>query len=293
MKKFLFTIFLALVAVTLLGQSYLNSDEALNPMPPKVPQKMTFAGQTIEFNRSDLIERMDRELLSFTYSHQISLLMLKRGDRIFRQVIPILNEYGIPEDLKYLMVIESNLDPKARSSAGAAGLWQFMPATAREYGLEVSGEVDERYDIEKETRVACQYLKKAYSQYKDWFTVAASYNSGQGGTTRRLSDQRQTSGLDLWLPTETSRYMFRMLAAKMLFEDPKAFGFNWDPSMGYPYYEPQKVVEVDYSISSLVDFAERYGISYMQLKEANLWLRSNKLTNSKKKIYKIIIPKNI
>jgi hypothetical protein len=293
MKKFLLTIFLALGAVTLLGQNYLNSDETLNPMPPKVPQKMTFAGQTIEFNRSDLIERMDRELLSFTYSHQVSLLMLKRGDRIFRQVVPILNEYGIPEDLKYLMVIESNLDPKARSGAGAAGLWQFMPATAREYGLEVSGEVDERYNIEKETRVACQYLQKAYAEYKDWFTVAASYNSGQGGTTRRLSDQRQTSGLDLWLPTETSRYMFRMLAAKMLFEDPKAFGFNWDPSMRYPYYEPQKVVEVDYSISSLVDFADRYGISYMQLKEANLWLRSNKLNNSKKKIYKIIIPKNI
>ena len=293
MKKFLFTIFLALSAVTLSGQSYLNTDETLNPMPPEVPQRMTFAGQTIEFNRSDLIERMDRELLSFTYSHQISLLMLKRGDRIFRQVVPILNEYGIPEDLKYLMVIESNLDPKARSGSGAAGLWQFMPATAREYGLEVSGEVDERYNIEKETRVACQYLKKAYSEYKDWFTVAASYNGGQGGTTRRLSDQHQTSGLDLWLPTETSRYMFRMLAAKMLFEDPKAFGFNWDPSMRYPYYEPQKVVEVDYSISSLVDFAERYGISYMQLKEANLWLRSNKLTNSKKKVYKIIIPKNV
>lgn len=262
-------------------------------MPPEVPQKMTFAGQTIEFNRSDLIERMDRELLSFTYSHQISLLMLKRGDRIFRQVVPILNEYGLPEDLKYLMVIESNLDPKARSSSGAAGLWQFLAGTAREYGLEVTSEVDERYDIEKETRAACQYIRESYSLYKDWFTVAASYNGGQNGTTRRVRDQRQSSGLDLWLPTETSRYMFRMLAAKMLFENPRAFGFDWDDSMSYPYYEPQKVVEVDSTITSLVDFAEKYGVSYMQLKEANLWLRSNKLANSKKKTYKIIIPRNI
>lgn len=293
MKKILFLIPIMLISVAAYGQNLFDEKTPLNPMPPKVPQKMTFAGQTIEFNRSDLIERMDRELISFAYSHQVSLLMLRRGDRIFKQVVPIMKEYGIPEDMKYMMAIESNLDPKARSSAGAAGLWQFMPATAKEYGLEVTGEVDERYDIEKETRAACQYILKAYASYNDWFTVAASYNSGQGGTTRRLSDQQQTSGLDLWLPTETSRYMFRMLAAKMLFEDPAAFGFKLDASDKYLYYKPQKVVEVDYAISSLVEFARRYGVSYMQIKEANLWLRSDKLTNAKKKTYRIIIPKNI
>jgi len=282
----------ALVAATISAQSIFDTQN-LNPSSPKVPEKMTFAGQTIEFNRSDLHERMDRELLAFSYSHQISLLMLRKGYRLFEQIVPILERNGLHEDLKYLMVIESNCDPKARSTAGACGLWQFMPATAREYGLEVSDEVDERYNIEKETEVACQYLKKSYARFKDWFTVAAAYNGGVNGTAKRLADQRQSSALDLWIPNETSRYMFRLLACKMMFEDPSKFGFMDDPADRYPYYEPKEIVIVNEPIPSLVDFAEAHGVSYMQLKEANLWLRSDKLTNKARKTYKIIIPQNL
>ena len=259
-----------------------------HPKAPAVPEFMVFAGDTIRFDRQDLYERMDRELISFTYMHTNSTLMLKRSDRMFAKVLPIMREEGVPEDLKYLMAIESNFEPKALSSAGAAGLWQFTKSTAKEYGLEVTAEVDERYDIEKETRAACRYLKDAYAKFGDWMTVAASYNGGQNGIARRIESQRRKKAMDLWLVEETSRYMFRILAAKMFFESPESFGFY--EKERYPL-DSFEVVSVSGPIESLVDFAEEHGVSYAQLKGANLWLRDSMLTNKAGKTYKILIPK--
>ena len=258
--------------------------------PPQVPSYIVFAGDTIRFDRDDLYERMDRELITFTYMQTNSTLMLKRSNRYFSQVVPILRENGIPEDLKYLMAIESNLDPKALSTTGAAGLWQFMKSSAPQYGLTVNSEVDERYHIEKETVAACRYLRQAYAKYGDWMTVAASYNAGQAGITRRLDGQQQSSAMDLLLSEETSRYMFRLLVAKMFFENPSAFGYDIPRSSYYPYRKPAKVVTVNTSIPSLVDFAASHGVSYFALKQANLWLRSDKLSNPSGKQYQIIIP---
>ena len=259
-----------------------------HPKAPAVPEFIVFAGDTIRFDRQDLYERMDRELISFTYMHTNSTLMLKRSDRMFAKVLPIMREEGVPEDLKYLMAIESNFEPKALSSAGAAGLWQFTKSTAKEYGLEVTAEVDERYDIEKETRAACRYLKDAYAKFGDWMTVAASYNGGQNGIARRIESQRRKKAMDLWLVEETSRYMFRILAVKMFFESPESFGFY--EKERYPL-DSFEVVSVSGPIESLVDFAEEHGVSYDQLKGANLWLRDSMLTNKAGKTYKILIPK--
>lgn len=289
MRKIAATVLLAIVcALSANGQNYVIED--LQFQSPKVPRYVVFAGDTVRFDRSDLYERMDRELIAFTYSQTNSLLMLKRSERYFRQVEPILKLYGIPDDLKYLMAIESNLSPKALSTAGAAGLWQFTKTTGREFGLVIDNEVDERYNIEKETAVACQFLKRAYAKYGDWMTVAASYNAGQGGISRRLADQKQKSALDLLLLEETSRYMFRVLTAKLFFEKPELFGFKVDQFEKYPYYPPKNRVTVSGPIESLVDFAEKHGCSYYQLKEANLWLRDSKLVNKAGKTYEIIIP---
>lgn len=267
------------------------SNEISHPRPPKVPDYIVFAGDTIRFDvNREYYERMDRELVTFTYMHTNSTLMLKRAKRFFTQVEPILKLQGVPEDLKYLMAIESNLDPKAYSPAGAAGLWQFMKGTAQEYSLEVNGEVDERYHIEKETIAACEYLLEAYEKYGNWMTVAASYNGGQNGISRRIERQRQTNAMDLWMAEETARYMYRILAAKMLFEDPQSFGFYISPADEYPYIEPKDIVTVSGPIPNLTDFAEKYGVSYKQIKEANLWLRSDKLTNKNGRTYQIIIP---
>ena len=262
----------------------------LHPKAPAVPSSVQFAGETVSLNRDDLYERMDRELMSFTYMHSTSTLMLKRSGRYFRQVEPILKEAGLPADLKYLMVIESNLDPGAVSNTGAAGLWQFTKATAKTYGLEVNDEVDERYNTEKATRAACRYLRNSYKKYGDWLTVAASYNAGQGGISRRLKEQQEECATDLWLPEETSRYMFRLLAAKMLFEDPARFGFTISKADLYPYREPKEIVTVTGPIDSLVDFAKEHGVTYADLKRANMWLRSDKLSNAQGKSYQIVIP---
>ena len=257
---------------------------------PKVPAFIEFAGQTYRFDRPDLYERMDRELVAFTYGHTNSVLMLKRAERMFSRIVPILKKNGVPEDLKYLMAIECNLDPKSVSSAGAAGPWQFLKATGRAYGLEVADEVDERYNIEKSTEAACKYLKEAYEKYGDWMTVAASYNAGQNGITARIANQRQPRAMDLFLPTETSRYMFRILTAKYFLENPEEFGFHVEPEEAYTYPAVKETVTVSSAIPSLTDFAEEHGTTYFFLKEANLWLRSDKLTNKAAKTYKIVIP---
>ena len=276
------------VPVTACAQAAYVSEEIVHPQAPQVPAFIDFAGQTYRFDRPDLYERMDRELINFTYAHTNSTLMLKRAERIFRQVVPILQKNGIPEDLKYLMAIESNLDPKSVSSAGAAGLWQFLKGTGRSYGLEVTDEVDERYHIAKSTEAACKYLKEAYAKYGDWMTVAASYNAGQGGISQRITNQRQKKAMDLFLPAETSRYMFRILTAKYFFEHPEDFGFHVQDS--YPYIAPRETVTVSEPIPNLTDFAEEHGTTYFFLKEANLWLRSDKLTNKAAKTYRIVIP---
>ena len=290
--KVLFPIVLALAlcAAAPLRAQVLYEPETIQFQPPQVPSGIDFAGQTYRFDRPDLYERMDREFITFTYSHTNSTLMLKRAGRIFQQIVPILKKNGVPEDLKYLMAIESNLDPLAVSVAGAGGLWQFMKATGRGYGLEVNEEVDERFHIAKATEAACKYLKEAYAKYGDWMTVAASYNAGQGGISKRIAEQRQPLAMDLLLPPETSRYMFRILTAKYFFEHPEAFGYHVDPGACYPYVPPRKTVEVKEPIPSLTDFAEENGTSFFLLREANLWLRSDKLTNKSGKTYRIAIP---
>ncbi len=257
---------------------------------PRVPDYVVFAGDTIRFDRADLRERMDRELIAFCYSHTNSKLMIKRANRYFPQIEPLLKASGVPDDLKYLMVIESNVDPKAVSSAGAAGFWQFMKETGKGFGLVVDNEVDERYNLEKATLAACKYFKQAKAKYKDWMTVAASYNAGQGGISKRLTDQHQSSAMDLWLVEETSRYMFRILAAKLYFQNPAAFGFTFTREELYPYIPPREEVEVSGPIEDLAAFAEKYGVSYFDLKNANLWLRDSKLVNKERKTYYIAIP---
>jgi hypothetical protein len=255
-----------------------------------IPDEMTFAGEKIVFDRYDLRERMDRELNSFTYFHSTTLLLFKRANRIFPIIEPILKCEGIPDDMKYLAVIESSLDHRAISPARAVGLWQFISDTARLNGLEVSSEVDERYHIEKSTEAACRYLRNAYREYGSWTAAALSYNGGRARITNELRKQRVENPLDIWLVDETMRYYFRMLAIKLVFENPRRYGFVIRP---HQLYKPMefKEVRVSGSIPDLVAFARQNGITYAQLKDFNSWLRSDKLTNKTGKTYTILIPK--
>ena len=232
---------------------------------------------------------MDREMMSFTYMHSTTMLMLKRANRYFPIIEPLLKANGIPDDFKYLMVIESSLNPIARSPAGAAGLWQFMPATAREFGLEVNDNVDERYHIEKATAAACRYFKQAYAKYGDWMAVSAAYNAGQGRISSQLDKQLADHAMDLWLVEETSRYMFRLLAVKEIFKNPQRYGFLLKKEHLYPPI-PYKEITVTPPIANLSDFAKQQGITYAQLRGANPWLREQSLKNRTGKTYVLQIP---
>ena len=255
----------------------------------EVPSNVTFCGKDIDLTRFDRYERMDRELLAFTYMHSTSIQMIKKANRYFPIVEPILKANGIPDDFKYLMVIESNLNPNARSSAGAAGLWQFMQTTGREDGLEVNKNIDERYHVEKATEAACKYLKDAYDKYQDWIAVAASYNAGQARISTQFEKQQVNDMLDLFLVEETARYVYRIIAAKIMFSNPSAFGFRLrtkDLYMPIPYKE----VSVDTGISNLAEWAKKQGITYALLKNMNPWLRDNFLQNVSKRTYTLKIP---
>ena len=258
-----------------------------------VPEEVSFCGEKISLNRLDMRERFDRELNTFTYLHSTTMMYIKRANRFFPIIEPILKKNGIPDDFKYLCVIESNLDIRALSTAKAAGLWQFMEGTGKSFGLEIREGVDERYHIEKATQAACAYLKSAYVRYGDWVNVAASYNAGMGRISSEMQKQSVNSALDLWLVTETSRYVFRILAAKEVFSNPSKYGFLLKSEDLYPPVG-MNYVEVSNDIPDLAAFALKHGINYMQLKEYNLWLRDTKLTMPKTggKTYQIAIPRS-
>ena len=256
---------------------------------PEIPLTLSFAGKNIDFDRYDMYERLDRELSSLTYLHSTTMLYIKRANRYFPIIVPILKQNGIPEDFKYMAVIESNLSERAVSPAKAVGLWQFLESTGKSYGLEVGAEVDERYHIEKSTVAACKYLKEAYSKYKDWVTVAASYNAGMGRISSELSKQQASSSMDLWLVEETSRYFFRMIACKEVMENPGRYGFSLKAHQLYKPIECKEIT-VDSSVPDWVTFAQDNGITYYQLRDFNTWIRSSSLINKTGKLYKVKIP---
>lgn len=271
------------------GQEVCNDTVAYGCHLEDMPSYFVVAGDTVDLTNYENRERLDYELCSFTYSHINTTMSIKRANRYFPVIEKILREENIPDDMKYLAVVESSLNPMARSYVGASGIWQFMEGTAKDFGLRVDKYVDERYDVEKATRAACKYFKQAYLKYGDWLSVSASYNAGQGAITRFRNQQKEKDPTSLWLSLETSRYMFRLIAAKMIFESPSSFGFELKSSDLYPPIE-YKIVKIDSDIDSLSVFAKSNGISYYQLKDANPWLRSTSLKCNDGQSYEIKIP---
>ena len=257
-------------------------------MTPAVPTNVTCCGEKIDLTRYNMYESMDRELSSFTYFHSTTMLMIKRANRYFPVIEPILRANDIPDDFKYLAVIESHLDPRIVSPARAAGIWQFMEATAKQYQLIVTPTVDERYHVERATEAACRYLREAYVKYGDWVSVAASYNAGMGRISTEYARQNEASALNLWLVEETSRYVYRIFAIKQIFENPYKYGFVLHTKDLYRPISCEKVI-VSNDIPDLVAFAKSHNITYADLKRFNSWLRDTKLVVNGKS-FAILIP---
>lgn len=256
---------------------------------PEIPLSMQFCGQNINLDRVDMFERLDRELTSMVYGHGNTMLTIKRANKYFPAMAKILKDNGVPEDVLYLACVESYLNHRAVSPAKAAGMWQFLADTGRQYGLEVNDEVDERYDYEKATLAACKYLKSAYKKYGDWPTVMASYNAGQGRISSELSKQLAKKSFDLWLNDETSRYVFRIMATKMIMDNPSAYGFHLTADQLYQPLEYTEV-EVNGPVADWAQWAVNHGITYAQLREENAWIRSKSLTNKSGKKYTVRVP---
>jgi len=261
-----------------------------NITAPFIPQEVSFAGEMLPMNCYWVKEGLDRELIIHYYQHARTLQIFKRSGRFFPIIEKILKEEGVPEDIKYLCVAESSLE-NVISPAKATGYWQFMDATARAYGLEINENVDERYHLEKSTVAACKYLKKLKQQFGSWSLAAAAYNMGEGGLSKAIEAQQCDNYWDLFLNSETSRYVYRIVAYKLLFENQQTYGINLS-SEDYYYPIPYKELKITSSISDLPAFAKSHGVIYRELKELNPWLRSNKL-NVGSKEYIIKIPEKL
>jgi hypothetical protein len=308
-KRLQVAVVLLLAFFTLLAIFFIltrtSKTAAANPPPPQTqqqvatqetppfrvfdaPEKLDFCGEPVPLHEFEVRERYDYELLITLYKNAATILGYKRSARWFPVIEPILEANKIPEDFKYLSVIESNL-ANVISPSDAVGFWQFLDGTAKQYGLEVNEYVDERYDVAKATEAACKYLNEAHKKFGSWTLAAASYNMGMGGLSGEIEEQGETNYYNLKLNSETSRYILRLVVTKEIFESPAAYGYVLGPFQYYPEI-PTRTVDVNGSIESLVEFARQNGTNYKLLRELNPWLRKDKLPNPKGKTYKIKLP---
>ncbi len=290
MKKVLTRKGVIIVLIATLGSFFIYGVVSDNTKyaPVGYNLKMDFAGEEVPTFMADVQERLDKEMITNMNYHTNTTLVIKRANKVFPIIEPILAKYGVPDDFKYLAVIESSL-VNAVSPAGARGVWQFMPATAKEKGMEVSDEVDERYHLEKSTEAACKYLVSAKEKFGSWTLAAASYNGGMNGISRKMEEQEVSDYYDLLLTEETSRYVFRILALKEIMSKSQKYGFSI-PNEALYYSVPTKKIVIDSSITDLAKFAKTQGVNYKILKIHNPWLRDKKLTVATGKKYEIEIP---
>lgn len=264
-----------------------KSDNWINAREIFIPKSLSFAGESVPLKRIDVKEQLERELIVNTFYHSSTVLLLKNIDRYFSIIEPILKKNNIPDDFKYLAVAESRLSPTVVSPSGAVGLWQFLKGTAKDCKLEVNKEVDERYNIEKSTQAACDYLNYQYKYFKNWTNVAASYNTGRKNVTNQFERQKANYYYDILWNQETARYVYRIIAMKVVINNPTTYGFY--VSKKHPIIKTNKI-KIKGTIKSWADFAHKHKTSYKTLKNFNPWLRESYLTNKDKKTYEITLP---
>lgn len=295
--KFVLPIIIAIkVVVVVMAFSALKSAEQTETSEKetkfstvKIPDNVSFAGEKMPLDQFDVKEALDRELLSNSYFHSQTIRYIKLAPRYFPVIEPILKEMGIPDDFKYLAVAESGFNPRAASPAGAVGFWQFLDVTAKEYGLEVNKEIDERYHVEKSTYAFCSYLRSSYNKFGCWTLAAASYNGGMARVESQKSRQKMSEYYDLLFVEETQRYVFRIAALKLIMENPEQYNFVVKENEKYPFIKTREV-EINGPVKNFADFAIEQGINYKLLKDFNPWLRDDKLTNAAGKKYTVKIP---
>jgi hypothetical protein len=255
---------------------------------PVIPDSLTFCGELVPIEFFDVKEALERELLVNAYWHSQTILFIKKAERYFPEIEPILKENGIPDDFKYLAIAESGL-ANVVSPSGAVGFWQLLEGTAKDYGLEINDEIDERYHLKKATGAACSYLQQSFDKYNNWTLAAASYNVGRKGVDRQIEKQKESNYYNLLFNDETARYVYRIIALKLVIENPANYSFNITQE---ELYQPILFdeIKVDTTVASWADFAQIHNTNYKLIKKLNPWLRDSQLTNKFNKEYVIRIP---
>jgi hypothetical protein len=256
---------------------------------PTLPRQLQFAGEDVPLNLFDVRESLEREIIVNMFLQSQTLQIIKLANRYESQIRKILKSRNIPEDFVYLCAAESGFKHQAYSGSKAASFWQFLEATGKSYDLTVNEDIDERYHIEKATIAACNYLEGAKQMFGNWTMAAASYNVGRTGLDRQARMQHTYNYYDLRLNEETGRYIYRILALKLILSNPQAYGFEVNAKDLYPPFQTQ-TIQVDTTVNDLAAFAIQQGSNYKMLKLMNPWLRSNKLPVEKGKPVFIELP---
>ena len=267
--------------------SYSYLDQNIHDI--ELPETMDFCGEAVPLDRFYVRESLERELLINCYRHASTILLLKRTTRWFPVIEPIMKKNNLPEDFKYLAMIESDLT-NAVSPSKAVGFWQFLEGTGKQYKLEIYKEVDMRYHQENETQAACDFLNDLHTRFGSWTLAAAAYNCGGGRVSKTIEEQHVDSYYDMLLPAETERYVYRILALKLITQNPEKYGFHISDEGWYQPLE-YKTITVTETIEDLAQFAIEQGTNLKMLKYYNPWLRSDKLTISEGNSYQIKLPK--
>ncbi len=254
----------------------------------KLPKAITFCGEHVPIELWDVKERLEREFLSILSAEPLVILWLKRANRYFPHIESHIRLTGLPDDVKYMTVVESSLNPRARSGAGAVGMWQFIRSTGRSYGMTHTYWLDERRDFEKATDGALRYLKDLFEDFQSWPLAMAAYNSGAERVREAMLTQRVVNYYQLALPRETERYVFRIIAAKIILENPAKYGFALEAA---ELYDPLPTTWINLKVRGsrlhLRDVAEAGGTYFRHIKILNPQLRRDSLPRG---VHRIRVP---
>jgi hypothetical protein len=254
---------------------------------PQPPASLTLCGEKVPLDDPFIAEQLDREFTMLVHDQAQIVMCLKRAGRYFPYISRQLKAAGLPDDLKYLAVTESFLLHYVQSRAGALGLWQFMPATGKQFKLTVNNVMDERLNPEKATRAAIAYLKYLHGMFKNWPLAMAAYNCGQGTVLEQMKEQGASSYYQLYLPRETMRYVYRIMAAKIILSNPAAYGYELPPER---VYRPHPGETVEFTLSAelaLRDLAAACQSSVRFIRELNPELLLNRLPRGS---YQLVVP---
>ena len=254
----------------------------------KIEQPIDFCGEAVDVKNQEVRERLEKELLIALWDRPQVILWIKRSPRYLPIIEKMLHEIGMPDDLKYVAIVESALRPHAGSHKGAIGFWQFLKPTGEKYGLRINAEIDERRNIFASSLAAISYFKELYATLQSWTLAAAAFNMGELGLQAEMVSQKSNDFYQLYLPLETQRYVFRVIAAKIILSDPQRFGFQFTDQDLYPPLQFDRIYIECFQDTPIHVVAGAANTSFKVIKDLNPEIRGHFLAAGS---HNLLVPK--